>query len=54
MNTQPNNDASENLLFTNNVGEAIVRFVTHAAPASVFVLTDKNTATFVLPTLRNL
>ena len=54
MNTQPNTDASENLLFTNHVGEAIDRFVTHAAPASVFVLTDTNTATFVLPTLRNM
>ena len=54
MNLQPTTDASEGLLFTNHVGEAIDRFVAHAAPASVFVLTDTNTATFVLPTLKNM
>lgn len=45
---------SQELIFTNNVGDTIDAIVDKCAPAKVFVLVDVNTATFVLPRLQAL
>lgn len=43
---------TQELVFTNNVGEAIDKAVEKMNPNKVFVLVDVNTATFVLPRLQ--
>ena len=40
------------IIFTNKVAEKLDSIVDRLAPASVFVLVDVNTASFVLPRLR--
>ena len=45
---------SQELIFTNNVGDAIDTIVGKANPRKVFVLVDVNTASFVLPRLQAL
>lgn len=45
---------SQELIFTNNVGDAIDTIVGRANPRKVFVLVDVNTASFVLPRLQAL
>lgn len=45
---------SQELIFTNKVGETIDTLVEKYAPAKVFVLVDVNTASFVLPRLQAL
>lgn len=45
---------SQELLFTNNVGDAIDTIVGTINPVKVFVLVDVNTASFVLPRLMEL
>lgn len=45
---------SQELIFTNKVGETIDAIVEKYAPANVFVLVDVNTASFVLPRLQAL
>lgn len=45
---------SQELIFTNNVGEAIDSIVGKCNPSKVFVLVDVNTASFVLPRLQAL
>lgn len=45
---------SQELVFTNNVGEAIDAIVGEINPPTVFVLVDVNTASFVLPRLQTL
>ena len=42
-----------NVVFTNNVGEAIDRVVSEIAPLKVFVLVDENTCVSVLPVLQS-
>ncbi len=42
------------LLFTNHVEQALDRAVDNLAPSGVFVLTDSNTASFVLPRLQGI
>lgn len=42
---------SQELIFTNNVGEAIDKLLTAANPSKIFILTDVNTNRFVLPRL---
>lgn len=46
--------SSQELIFTNNVGEAIDIIVGKINPVKVFVLVDVNTASFVLPRLQAL
>jgi len=50
--TDSNRNTTPNLLFTNHVEEAIDEYIGRTAPSSVFVLTDTNTASFVLPRLQ--
>lgn len=45
---------SQELVFTNNVGDAIDEIVGKINPCNVFVLVDVNTASFVLPRLQAL
>lgn len=42
---------AQNIHYTNSVGAAIDGIVSRMAPSSTFVITDSNTATFVLPKL---
>jgi 3-dehydroquinate synthase len=42
----------QNILFTNNVAEALEKVVEKLEPISIFVLVDTNTAKFVLPQLQ--
>lgn len=44
---------SHNLIFTNNVSQAVDDFVAAAKPSDVFVHVDENTAKFVMPILES-
>ena len=45
---------NENIIFTNQVENALTDVVKNIAPRGIFVLADTNTAQFVLPRLQNL
>mgnify|MGYP000744864800 CR=1 FL=1 len=42
---------TQKIHYTNNVGATLDSIIKHMAPSSIFVITDSNTATFVLPKL---